>query len=149
MWKTNWRTESPSNAPSCSGRVTTITTMPTDEEFLKRVLEVVKDGKEIKPDYKLWWAIIIAIASGIGSYAVMGERVSRLQRDLDVERIERTRADEESARSRDANRARIEAVDRTTDKAIDTLMRVIPEMQTQLKDLWYKSKALELRDSGK
>jgi hypothetical protein len=111
--------------------------MPTDDEFLKRVLEVVKDGKD-KPDYKLWWAILIAGLSIVGSYAVMGERVSRLQRDL-----------EEVTKSNTDVHRKLEKVDRDTDKAIAALTYVIPEMQAQLKDLWYKAKTHEGRDPSK
>lgn len=106
--------------------------MPTDEEFLKRILDVVKDGKD-KPDLKVWSGIVIAILTALFSFwasnAVMGERVSRLQRDL-----------EEVSKSNLEVHRRLEKVDRDTDKALDSLTRVIPEMQSQLRELWYKAK---------
>ena len=89
--------------------------MPNNEEILQ-LLREMRTNSNGKKETVAWLGIGMAILSGFLSFwagnAVMGERVARLQHDF-------AKAQE----SQTMLHARIEKVDRETDKAISELLR--------------------------
>lgn len=101
--------------------------MPGNDEVIQ-LLREMRTNASGKKETVAWLGIAIGILSGFISFlagnAVMGERVVRLQHDF-----------VESQKMQIALHARIEKVDRETDKAIGALQTSVAAQQTQLAEM--------------